>query len=304
MVNFSSLPQIETQFIGWRPDHPNYPVTNGFATPLVFKLSNTGRGRKGKVKKSGRLRLTPRLLARPEAPTLVLYTRRLLYLDREQCIAVFSYSSSGPANWLFLIHLEDGAVERHDIPGHERASHGAALGSDGNLYTVTHEGRIHRFEAARRIWTTLPHRLHSRLRNRDLPARFAEGMKGPFKGSGKNHRYGACGLSQPEVTRSVTLPKKNRQSCLSSGSCFVRTRLSEASPSNRLFSGLLEGEAVPSRNLKQTPLRPYSAAWALHGWRLFVMLIPELTGGFCGDTLLSSATLNLGEPVYNLTVLL
>lgn len=103
---------------------------------------------------------TPRPLACPEAPTLVGYTRRLLHLTREDRVALFSYSSGGPANWLFLINLADGSVDRYDVPGHERASHGAAVGSDGNIYTITHhQCRMHRFDAAQRTWTTLRHRL-------------------------------------------------------------------------------------------------------------------------------------------------
>ncbi|MBI2441053.1 MAG: hypothetical protein HYV35_06745 [Lentisphaerae bacterium] len=101
----------------------------------------------------------PRLLCRPETQALAGYTRRLLYLRAERRIACFTYSSAGPANWLFLLSLADGSVERYEVPRHEKGSHGAALGADGNIYTVTHQGGMHRFIARDCLWETLPHRL-------------------------------------------------------------------------------------------------------------------------------------------------
>ena len=54
----------------------------------------------------------PKLLARPEAPTLTGYTRRPLHVKGENCLAVFSYSGAGASNWLFLISIADGSVQR------------------------------------------------------------------------------------------------------------------------------------------------------------------------------------------------
>lgn len=100
----------------------------------------------------------PYLLCRPEVHALTGYTRRLLYLREERKIACFSYSTH-QANWLFLLSIADGAVERYDLPGHEKGSHGAALGADGNIYAITHAGGLHRFRVRERRWETLPHRL-------------------------------------------------------------------------------------------------------------------------------------------------
>jgi hypothetical protein len=96
-----------------------------------------------------------RLLARPEARTLIGYTRRPLVLSALNKIGVFTYSSVGAANWLFLIDIEAGDSERFAVPNGEKASHGAALGADGNIYTFTHEQHLHRFIVGESRWETL-----------------------------------------------------------------------------------------------------------------------------------------------------
>lgn len=103
---------------------------------------------------SSKLLAEPRLVCRPEARTLLGYTRRVLHLQPLNKLAAFSYSSVGPANWLFLIDIATGSAERFDVPGGEVASHGAALGSDGNIYTATPR-RFHRFLVSERRWETL-----------------------------------------------------------------------------------------------------------------------------------------------------
>jgi len=88
------------------------------------------------------------LLGIPEVRVLLGYTRRLLRLHDGHTFAVFSFSSSAPANWLFLIDGRDLSVERHDIPHNDIGSHGAALGSDGNLYVMPYKtGRPRRRSA-------------------------------------------------------------------------------------------------------------------------------------------------------------
>ena len=98
---------------------------------------------------------TVELLCRPEARTLLGYTRRILHLKQEKKLALLSFSYGGPANWLFLISTEDGETERYAVPADEQASHGAALGCDGNIYAVTFMQYLHRFDVEKRRWTTL-----------------------------------------------------------------------------------------------------------------------------------------------------
>lgn len=99
------------------------------------------------------VRATP--LCRPEARTLLGYTRRILHVKEERRLGVFSFSNGGDANWLFLISIDDGTAERYDVPNDEQASHGAALGSDGNIYELTFGERLHKFDVGRRRWETL-----------------------------------------------------------------------------------------------------------------------------------------------------
>ncbi len=87
------------------------------------------------------------LLGTPEVRTLLGYTRRVLHLHDGHTLALFSFSNAAEANWLFLIDARDLSVERYDIPNNDIASHGAALGSDGNLYIMPYgNGRAYRFD--------------------------------------------------------------------------------------------------------------------------------------------------------------
>ncbi len=88
------------------------------------------------------------LLATPDVRTLLGYTRRILHLPDNHTLAVFSYSSSGAkANWLFLIDARDLSSQRFDIPNNDVASHGAALGADGNIYIMPYRtGRAYKFD--------------------------------------------------------------------------------------------------------------------------------------------------------------
>ncbi len=91
------------------------------------------------------------LIATPEVRVLLGYTRRVLQLPDGHTLAVFSFSSSAPANWLFLIDGRDLSVQRYAIPNNDVASHGAALGRDGNIYLMPYNsGRAYRFEVPSR----------------------------------------------------------------------------------------------------------------------------------------------------------
>jgi hypothetical protein len=99
----------------------------------------------------------PTLLATPEVRTLVGYTRRVLHLHDGHTLAVFSFSDSGSANWLFLIDSRDLSAQRFDMPNHDIGSHSAALGSDGNIYVMPYgTGRAYRFDTAKHQFTALP----------------------------------------------------------------------------------------------------------------------------------------------------
>lgn len=96
------------------------------------------------------------LLGTPEVHTLLGYTRRALHLHDGHTLAVFSYSNTGVANWLFLLDARDLSVERFAIPNNDVGSHAAALGSDGNIYLMPyHTGRAYRFEVAARRFVPL-----------------------------------------------------------------------------------------------------------------------------------------------------
>src|SRR5690606_24455213 len=88
-------------------------------------------------------------IATPAVRTLVGYTRRVLHLRDGHTLAVFSYSGSADANWLFLIDARDLSSRRFSIPNNDIASHGAALGNDGNIYVMPYQtGRAYRFDVA------------------------------------------------------------------------------------------------------------------------------------------------------------
>src|SRR4051794_6763188 len=76
------------------------------------------------------------LLGTPEVRTLLGYTRRVLHLPDGHTLAVFTFSSAGQANWLFLIDSRDLSSRRIPIPNNDFASHGAALGKDGDIYLM------------------------------------------------------------------------------------------------------------------------------------------------------------------------
>ena len=78
------------------------------------------------------------------------YTRRLLRLPDGHTIAAFSYSNSAPANWLFLIDGRDLSSKRFAMPNNDIGSHGAALGTDGNIYVMPYGSpRAYRFNVGR-----------------------------------------------------------------------------------------------------------------------------------------------------------
>jgi hypothetical protein len=86
------------------------------------------------------------LLGTPEVPTLLGYTRRVAHLRDGHTLAVFSYSGTAKANWMFLVDSRDLSHKRYDIPNSDIASHGSALGSDGNLYIMPYAtGHAYRF---------------------------------------------------------------------------------------------------------------------------------------------------------------
>lgn len=114
------------------------------------------------------LRATPRLveaagelpqaelLATPAVRVLLGYTRRLLKLPDGHTFGIFSFSSSAPANWLFLVNSRDLSVKRYSIPHNDIATHGAALGADGNIYIMPYgSGRVHEFDLASETFSTI-----------------------------------------------------------------------------------------------------------------------------------------------------
>lgn len=97
-----------------------------------------------------------KLLGTPEVRTLLGYTRRPLHLPDGHTMALFSFSSSAPANWLFLIDCRDMSVTRHAIPNNDIASHGAALGRDGHIYIMPYgKGRAYQFDTVSKAFTEL-----------------------------------------------------------------------------------------------------------------------------------------------------
>lgn len=115
------------------------------------------------------IRRTPTLIARdlsalpkaeaigsPEVRTLLGYTRRPLHLPDGHTMALFSFSFSAPANWLFLIDCRTMSVERFALPNNDIGSHGAALGADGNIYVMSYgTGNAYCFDVAKREFTEL-----------------------------------------------------------------------------------------------------------------------------------------------------
>ena len=69
----------------------------------------------------------PTLLGTPRTRTLLGYMRRPLHLPDGNTMALFSFSGSGTANWLFLIDLRDLSSQRYEMPNHDVGSHGAAF---------------------------------------------------------------------------------------------------------------------------------------------------------------------------------
>lgn len=97
------------------------------------------------------------VLGSPQVRTLLGYTRRPLHLPDGHTMALFSFSLSAPANWLFLIDCRDLSVERFAMPHNDIGSHGAALGADGNIYVMSYgTGRACCFNVEKRTFTELP----------------------------------------------------------------------------------------------------------------------------------------------------
>ena len=97
------------------------------------------------------------LLATPEVRTLLGYTRRPLHLHDGHTMAVFSFSYSAPANWIFLVDGRNLTSTRHAIPNNDIASHGAALGADGDIYIMPYQtARAYRFDTESRTFEQLP----------------------------------------------------------------------------------------------------------------------------------------------------
>ena len=96
------------------------------------------------------------VIGSPEVRTLLGYTRRPLHLPDGHTMALFSFSFSAPANWLFLIDCRDMSVERYAMPNNDIGSHGAALGADGNIYVMSYgTGNAYCFNVAKREFTEL-----------------------------------------------------------------------------------------------------------------------------------------------------
>lgn len=88
----------------------------------------------------------PHLLGSPSVRTLLGYTRRVLHLPDKRTLAVFSFSSAAQANWMFLIDSRTLSARRIPIPNNDFASHGAALGADGDIYILPYgNGRAYRY---------------------------------------------------------------------------------------------------------------------------------------------------------------
>jgi len=100
---------------------------------------------------------TGEVLGSPEVRTLLGYTRRPIHLPDGHTLALFSFSFSAPANWLFLIDCRDMSVERYAMPNNDIGSHGAALGADGNIYVMSYgTGNAYVFDMKSRSFTELP----------------------------------------------------------------------------------------------------------------------------------------------------
>jgi len=99
------------------------------------------------------------MLGTPSVRTLLGYTRRILHLPDGHRLAFFTFSSAAEANWLFLLDVRDLSVRRFAIPNNDIASHGGALGSDGNIYIMPYgKDRAYRFnvEAFDHLTTGVP----------------------------------------------------------------------------------------------------------------------------------------------------
>jgi hypothetical protein len=86
-------------------------------------------------------------IASPEVRTLLGYTRRALHLPDGNRMALFTYSNSAPANWIFVIDARDLTAERYATPNNDIFSHASALGADGKIYTMPYRtGRSYSFD--------------------------------------------------------------------------------------------------------------------------------------------------------------
>ena len=65
------------------------------------------------------------VIGSPAVRTLLGYTRRPIHLTDGQTMALFSFSFSAPANWLFLIDCRTMSVERFALPNNDIGSHAA-----------------------------------------------------------------------------------------------------------------------------------------------------------------------------------
>jgi hypothetical protein len=91
-------------------------------------------------------------LASPEVRVLLGYTRRPLNLPDGR-MAVFSFSYSAPANWIFIVDGKDLSYERHSVPNNDIASHTAALGQDCGIYLMPYaHSRAYRFDVGKKIF--------------------------------------------------------------------------------------------------------------------------------------------------------
>ncbi len=64
-------------------------------------------------------------LGTPEVPVLLGYTRRALHLPDGHTMALFSFSSSAPANWVFIVDARDLSSKRFAMPNNDAASSGS-----------------------------------------------------------------------------------------------------------------------------------------------------------------------------------
>ena len=121
----------------------------GLATSAIFACAQGRVDARSSVPRlidGGPLRSVDKI-ATPEVNVLLGYTRRPLHLPDDRRMALFSFSYSALANWIFLVNAEDMSFKRYLMPENHNASHCAALGSDGDLYFMPYAtGMAHRFD--------------------------------------------------------------------------------------------------------------------------------------------------------------